>query len=128
MIPPSSILLPKFGFEPDLRNCLGKTLERVEMVSMEFGCVWSQAWAIRFTDGSRAFFGATVGTGMMNPRLDGSTYGATKTVETSEIFTKREYAEMSAAKQADAVRRAQERERDERRRYQELAAKFGTNA
>lgn len=115
----------KFGFEADLRNCVGKTLERVEMVAMEHGCTWSQAFAIRFTDGSRAFFGATVGTGIMNPRLDGSTYGTTRTVETSEIFTKREYAEMLAAQQAASVRRAQEHERAERRRYEELAAKFG---
>lgn len=117
-----------FGFEPDLRECVGKTIERVEMVEMEWGCTWQQAFAVRFTDGSRAFFGATVGTGIMNPRLEGPTYGNVKTVETSDIFTKREYAEMVSAKQADSARRAQDAEREERRRYQALAAKYGPSA
>lgn len=115
----------KFGMEPDLRKCVGKIIERVELLKMEWGCTWSNAYAVRFTDGSRAFFGANVGTGIMNPELEGKTYGDTKNVETSEIFTKKEYAAMVAAKQAHAAHRAAAHEREERRRYEELAAKFG---
>lgn len=114
----------KFGFESDLRECVGRAIERVELVQMEYGCTWPQAFAVRFTDGTRAFFGATIGTGIMNPQLDGNAY-RNLTVETSDIFTKREYAEMLAAKQAEAVQRAQAHERAEREQYEKLAAKYG---
>jgi hypothetical protein len=115
----------RFGFEPDLRACEGRTIERVEMLRMEFGCTWDSAFAVRFTDGTRAFFAGHVGTGIMNPALDGETYGRSRTVETSEIFTKREYAEMLLAKQAADERRVREHEASERRKYEALAAKYG---
>lgn len=114
----------RFGFESDPRACVGKTIERIELLAMEFGCTWSHAFAIRFTDGSRAFFAGKPGTGIMNPQLDGKSYGDAHTVETSEIFTKPEYAAMVTAKEADAVRRRQDHERAERREFERLAAKF----
>lgn len=114
----------KFGMEPDLRKCEGKTIERVELLAMEFGCTWRSAFAVRFSDGSRAFFSASPGTGIMNPQLDGQSYSY-KTVETSDIFTKREYAEMLSARERDAEYRKRRHEQDERRRYEELAKKFG---
>lgn len=117
----------KFGFVADLRECVGKTIERVEMVQMDYGCTWPQAFAVRFTDGTRAFFGATVGTGIMNPRLDGTVCRDTYTVETSQIFTKPEYAAMADARRQDAVRREQDREREERRQFERLTAKFATD-
>jgi hypothetical protein len=114
----------RFGFEPDLTKCSGKTIERVELMAMEWGCTWNNAYAVRFTDGSRAFFAGHPGTGIMNPMLDGNTYGAVKTVETSEIFTKREFAEMLEAARARTRQQAQEHEQSERRQYERLAKKF----
>ena len=113
----------KFGMEPDLRVCVGRTIEKVELLSMEFGCTWQEAFAVRFTDGTRAFFAGHVGTGIMNPRLDGETY-STHTVETSEIFTKPEYAQMVSHRDQEAVRRKQDQERSERREYERLAGKY----
>lgn len=91
---------------------------------MEHGSVWSHAFAVRFTDGTRAFFGGHVGTGIMNPQLDGTSYSEMKTVESSDIFTKPEYAAMLSARQAESIRRQQDHERSERREFERLAAKF----
>lgn len=117
----------KFGFESDLRKCAGKIIKEVELLVMEYGCTWNNAYAVKFTDGTRAFFAGHVGTGIMNPRLDGETYSDIKTVETSTIFSKPEYAAMLAAKQAAAVRRYQDHERYERRELQRLVEKFGND-
>ncbi len=114
----------KFGFEPDLRKCIGRTIERVEILKMEWGCIWNAAFAVRFTDGTRAFFAGHVGTGIMNPQLDGTTYGTAVSVETSHIFTKREYAEMLSAKQQREQRDRDARLWSEREQYERLAAKF----
>lgn len=116
----------KFGMEPDLRECVGRTIERVELLAMEHGCTWNKAYAVRFTDGTRACFAGHVGTGIMNPQLEGTSYHGVKTVETSEIFTKREYADMLAAKDRQAEQRQLAAERSERREYDRLAQKFGT--
>lgn len=115
----------KFGFEPDLRKCVGKTIESVELMEMEYGCTWSHAWAVRFTDGARAFFAGKPGTGIMNPRLDGNVYGGVHSVETSAIFTKPEYAEMVTARIETKRRRERERERVEREQLERLARKYG---
>jgi hypothetical protein len=114
----------KFGFEPDLRACVGKTIERVELMKMEWGCTWQNAFAVRFTDGSRAFFAGHVGTGIMNPELEGAAYHS-ETVETSHIFTKREYAEMMGAKERNEEQRKKRYERAEREQFEKLAQKFG---
>lgn len=118
----------KFGFEADLRKCIGKTIEAIELMQMEYGCTWPQAFAVRFTDGSRAFFGAAVGTGIMNPRIDGESYGQAHTVGTSGIFTIHEHAEMVEARAREAERRQRRREEDERREFERLAAKFSATA
>jgi hypothetical protein len=116
----------RFGFEPDLRKCSGKTIEAVELMLMEYGCTWDHAFAVRFTDGSRAFFAGHVGTGIMNPRLDGKVYSEQKTVEMSQIFTAEEYGVMAEAKKWHAIQQAQNHEREERHRYEQLKAKFET--
>lgn len=115
----------KFGFIRDLRQCVGKSIEAVELMRMEFGCTWDNAFAVRFTDGTRAFFAGSPGTGIMNPQLSGDHHGNTLTVESSSIFTPSEYAEMSEARKREKDRQRQDRERDERRRYEELSAKYG---
>jgi hypothetical protein len=117
----------KFGFESDLRNCVDKTITRVELVAMEYGCTWESAYAVQFSDGSRAFFAGKPGTGIMNPLLTGKEYSRL-TVETSEIFTKPEYAVMVVARQQDIAMRAREREREERHHYEELKKKFDKKA
>lgn len=114
----------KFKMEPDLRKCIGKTITNVELLKMEYGCTWNEAFAVEFTDGSRAFFAGHPGTGIMNPDIDGQ-YTHLKTVETSQIFTKREYAEMVAAREAEKLRRKQDVDRREREEFEKLATKYG---
>lgn len=116
----------KFGMEPDLRKCEGRTIERAELLVMDHGCTWRHAYAVRFTDGTRAFFAGHIGTGIMDPQVDGTAYGEYRTVETSDIFTKREYAEMMAARERQEAQRKRDTERAERREFERLAAKFAT--
>lgn len=82
----------KWGFIGSLLKCKGKTIEVAELVKMPYGCAWSHAWAVRFTDGSRAFFAGHQGTGIISPELDA--------LRDSHIFTPAEYGEYAAALKA----------------------------
>jgi hypothetical protein len=76
----------KFGFENSLKDCIGKTIKKAEVIKMPYGCTWSSAWAVEFTEGSRAFFAGQEGTGMQSP--------AVEAVEMSQIFSADEVGEM----------------------------------
>jgi len=60
----------------------------------------------------------------MNPQIEGQAYSGRYTVETSQIFTKPEYADMIAARERQKERRRIEVEQQERRQYEQLATKF----
>jgi len=60
----------KWGFIDSLIKCEGKTIEKAELIQMEHGCTWSSAWVVKFTDGTRAFFVGSRGSGIMNPYIE----------------------------------------------------------
>lgn len=107
----------KWGCEADLRKCAGKTIEAVELIRMEWGCTWDNAWLVRFTDGSRAFFAGQPGTGIMNPSRDA--------IEGSAIFTPDELAEVVADDKRRSDARKREQEKRDRAEYERLAERFG---
>lgn len=99
----------KWGFIDDLRECVGKTIEAAHWLKMPYGCSWDSAWVVRFTDGSRAFFVGSVGSGIVSPDRS--------EVETCPIFTPEEVGELSAA----IARKKQQEQREARdRKLQEL--------
>lgn len=108
----------KFGFESDLLRCVGKTIEAAEHFRMAYGCTWSHAWAIRFTDRSRAFFVGGKGSGIMNPELE--------QIEKSNIFTSDEYGKMQAGAKKDWERRQRELDERQREEYERLKKRFGS--
>ena len=93
----------KFGFENSLKDCTGKTIDKAEVIKMPYGCTWDSAWAVRFKDGSRAFFAGQEGTGIQSPTVEA--------VEGSQIFTAEEVGEMLTIrkrKKDDSARKARE--------------------
>jgi hypothetical protein len=99
----------KWGFEKDLRKCIGRTIESADIVEMPYGCTWRSAWAVRFTDGSRAFFVGSTGSGIVNPLREA--------VEKCSIFTSKEVGEMA---EADAAKRRRDKAEDRRRKEAQL--------
>ena len=106
----------KFGFENSLKDCIGKTIEKAEVVKMPYGCTWKTAWAVKFADGSRAFFAGQEGTGIQSPNVEA--------VEASQIFTAEEVGEMLTIRKRrkdDSARKAREqKERELERLKKEL--------
>lgn len=106
----------KFGFLSGPEKCIGKTIEAVESLRMDYGCTWDRAFAVRFTDGSRAFFVGHSGSGVMNPSLEA--------VQASEIFTPEEVGKMVAAEMARKQGFKRDQEEKERREYEALKKKY----
>lgn len=107
----------QFKFILDLRDCKGKTIEDVEFVSMEFGCTFEQAYAVKFNDGTRCFILASTGKGIMNPDI--------KAVEQSNIFTTDEYLKMERDRINKIKYEQKERENRKRRQLEELKKELG---
>ena len=107
----------RWGFKGSPEGCIGKTIEAAELVEMEYGCTWRTAWAIRFRDGSRAFFVGGRGSGVMNPCISA--------VEECAIFTPEELGEMSADKKRLAEEIARSGKAQRRARYEHLKKEFG---
>lgn len=98
--------IKQFGFLGDPRKWVGKTIEVVEIISMEFSANSSSAILVKFTDGSR---GWSAGHGncdniVAGPRLED--------LAKSQILTADEYGQMIA----DQKRRADARIAEDRRR------------
>ncbi|HVX90250.1 MAG TPA: hypothetical protein VHC20_01280 [Candidatus Paceibacterota bacterium] len=111
--------IPKhWGFIQDLRECVGKTIERVELAKLGFGYTITNAWVVKFTDGTRAFFGE---------RPSGGT--ALRPDETwmegSLIFTPQELAELSAERMQKRQEKQLDAERRERAQLKALWEKYG---
>ena len=107
----------KWGFIRDLRECVGKTIEAVELTDLGFGYTIQQAWVVRFTDGTRAFFGE-------RPSKGTALCPSEKAIGKSLIFKPEELADVVA----DRMQKNQERERRERqedlRKLTELQQKY----
>lgn len=106
-----------WGFIRDLRECVGKTIEVVELTSLDHGYTVNSAWTIRFSDGARAFVAErpTVGTVLM-PSEDA--------MAKSNIFRPEELAEVVAKRMRDRQRRESDREASERRQLEALQKKY----
>ncbi len=107
----------KWGYIAGLDECVGKTIKKAEIVSMGYGCTWSHAWVVLFTDGTKAFFVGQRGSGMMNPEIE--------SMKESYIFTPEEVGEIVASEKKERdekVRLAETRELNE---YLRLQKKFG---
>jgi hypothetical protein len=118
----------KWGFLSSPEECIGKTLEKAELIKMEYGSVWDTAWAIRFTDGSRAFFVGGRGSGIMNPQIEAEPWWGRQglyALETSEIFTVEELREMVSDAERRREQRRKEQEERLRREYERLKKHFG---
>lgn len=108
----------RWGFIRDLRKCLGKTIEAVEVTELGYGFTVSHAWTVRFTDGSRAFL-------IERPSEGTVIRPSEKAMAASNIFKPEELAEIVA----DRVRERQEhdkrKEDEERRELAKLQQKYG---
>lgn len=108
-----------WGFIGDLRKCVGKKIERVEIASLGFGYTINNAWVILFTDGSRAFVAE-------RPTEQTVIMPDEKWMKTSEIFKPEELADMVADRmritQEDKKRKAEQ----EKRQLAELQKKYGS--
>ncbi|HVX90174.1 MAG TPA: hypothetical protein VHC20_00850 [Candidatus Paceibacterota bacterium] len=111
--------LPKhWGFIQDLRECEGKTIERVELAKLGFGYTITNAWVVKFTDGSRAFFGE-------RPSGGTALRPDEKWMESSVIFTPQELADLVAERMQKRQEKQLERERLERNQLRALQEKYG---
>jgi hypothetical protein len=108
-----------WGFIRDLKECVGKTIERVENVSLGFGYTIDSAWAVRFTDGSRAFFGNRPSGGV-------SWFPSEDAMAKSEIFKPEELGEVVAERMREDQQRKRDAEARERREFEALKKKFSS--
>lgn len=106
----------KWGYKKGLDGCVGKTIEKAESVNMEFGCTWNHAWVVLFTDGTKAFFVGSKGSGMMNPDIE--------SMKESNIFTPEEVGEFVAEKKRERDERIRIGEERDRRQYERLKKQF----
>lgn len=107
----------KWGYKEGLDECVGKTIERAELVIMEHGCTHNWAWVVLFTDGTKAFFVGEKGSGVMNPEIEA--------VKESSIFTPEEVGEMAADEKRKKDQRKRKAESREYEAYETLKKKFG---
>lgn len=107
----------QWGIRTSLTDCVGKTIEKAEVVKMEYGCTWNSAWVVKFTDGSRAFFAGQAGTGVMNPDIEA--------VGKCDIFTPEEYGQMQTDKKRRLEARANEVRKDQEREFERLRSQLG---
>lgn len=111
-------LIDSWGFIRDLRECEGKTIEKVEVTDLGFGYTISHCWTVLFTDGTRAFFGERPSKGTV-------CMPSQKAMEQSNIFKPEELADLVA----DRMRKEQEsrkrHEDQERRELEKLQRKYG---
>lgn len=110
----------KWGFIPDLSECVGKTIAEVCGVKMPWGCTWSSAIAVRFSDGTRAFFVGGVGSGIVSPELEA--------VTGCPIFTPDEVGQYAAAEAARARQQERDRMDQKRRALADLKKELGEGA
>lgn len=108
----------KWGFIRDLRECVGKTIQEVELAKLGYGYTVDNAWAVKFTDGSRGFFTERPGKGSaITPSEDW--------MKTSRIFTPEELGEVVSTRMREKQEAARRREESEKRQLEELRKKYG---
>jgi len=109
----------KWGFIRDLRQCIGKIIAEVYLVEMGFGCTSQHAWAVKFTDGTRAFFtNRPLPRGYaMNP--------SNEAFEEIPLFTPEEVAEVAADRKRRALHRANEARKKKLAQIERLKKELG---
>lgn len=111
--------IPKsWGFIRDLRECVGKTIEAVEVADLGFGYTVNHAWAVRFTDGSRAFL-------IERPSKGSAITPREEWMSKSKIFKPEELGEMVADRMRRTQEEAQRKEASEKKQLAELQKKYG---
>jgi hypothetical protein len=108
----------RWGFIRDLRECVGKTIQEVELAKLGYGYTVNSAWAVKFTDGSRGFF-------IERPSKGTAITPSEDWMKTSRIFTPEELGEVVATHMREKQEAARRREEDEKRQFAELQKKYG---
>lgn len=107
-----------WGFSRDLRECVGKTIQDVELTELGYGYTVSHAWAVKFTDGSRGFFTERPGKGSAITPSE-------KAMAKSMIFKPEELADVVAERMRKEQEGRRRREDEERRQFESLKTKYG---
>lgn len=107
----------RFGFIGDLRECVGKTIEHVELLRTKTRTGF--AWAIRFTDGSRAFIFGHANRQTMYSALN------YETIEQSALFTPEEVGILATDLKREREAKAKRRREEKVRKYERLQRELG---
>lgn len=110
--------LNSWGFIQDLRDCVGKTIDRVELTDLGYGYTVSSGWAVRFTDGTRAFF-------TERPIKGTLLFPSEEAMSQSLIFTPEECGQVHTQRVREKQERLNTQLRQERYQYEKLHKKFG---
>ena len=107
-----------WGFIRDMRECVGKTIQDVELADLGFGYTVNHAWAVRFTDGTRAFLIERPSKGTaISPREEW--------MAKSKIFKPEELGELVSNRMRRTQEEASHKEASEKKQLAELQKKYG---